>query len=134
MTIFTSSFDFETKGEFDVVDLTQKVEEKVRDSGIKEGIAVVYAGHATGVIILNEHDQALLEDLKDLMRRLTPTEGGYRHPGNAASHLRSMLFTPSRVVPVHGGSLGLGTWQSLYWLEAEKRPRRRRVEITVIGE
>ncbi len=134
MTIFTSSFDFETRGEFDVVDLTQKVEEKVRDSGIKEGIAVVYAGHATGVIILNEHDQALLEDLKDLMRRLTPTEGGYRHPGNAASHLRSMLFTPSRVVPVHGGSLGLGTWQSLYCIEAERRPRRRRVEITVIGE
>ncbi len=134
MTIFTSSFDFETRGEFDVVDLTQKVEEKVRDSGIKEGIAVVYAGHATGVIILNEHDHALMEDLKDLMRRLTPTEGGYRHPGNAASHLRSMLFTPSRVVPVHGGSLGLGTWQSLYWLEAERRPRRRSVEITIIGE
>ncbi len=134
MTIFTSSFDFETSGEFDVVDLTQKVEDKVRDSGIKEGIAVVYAGHATGVIILNEHDHALLEDLKDLMRRLTPTEGGYRHPGNAASHLRSMLFTPSRVVPIHGGSLGLGTWQSLYWIEAERRPRRRRVEITVIGE
>jgi secondary thiamine-phosphate synthase enzyme len=134
MTVFTSSFDFETRGEFDVIDLTQKVEEKVRDSSIKEGIAVVYAGHATGVIILNEPDRALLEDLKDLMRRLTPTEGSYLHPGNAASHLRSMLFTPSRVIPVHGSSLGLGAWQSLYWVEAERRPRRRRVEITVIGE
>ena len=134
LTVFSSSFDFETRGEFDVVDLTSRVEEKVRDSGIKDGIAVVYAGHATGVIILNEHDRALQEDLKAFMRRLTPAEGGYRHPGNAASHLRSMLFTPSRVVPVYGGSLGLGTWQSLYWVEAEGRPRRRRVEITVIGE
>ncbi len=134
MTIFKSSFDFETRGEFDVVDLTPRVEEKVRDSGIKDGIAVVYAGQATGVIILNEFDRDLLEDLKDLMRRLTPPEESYRHPGNAASHLRSMLFTPSRVVPVHCGSLGLGTWQSLYWVEAERRPRRRRVEITVIGE
>ena len=134
MTIFTSSFDFETRGEFDVVDLTTRVEEKVRDSGIKDGIAVVYAGHATGVIILNEYDHALLEDLKGFMARLLPSQGEYNHPGNAASHLRSMLFTPSRVIPVHNGRLGLGTWQSLYWVEAERRPRRRRVEITVIGE
>jgi secondary thiamine-phosphate synthase enzyme len=134
MTIFTSSFDFETRGEFDVVDLTPRVEEKVRDSGIKDGIVVVYAGHATGVIILNELDRALLEDLKNFMRRLTPPEGGYRHTGNAASHLRSMLFTPSRIVPVHDSHLRLGNWQSLYWVEAERRPRRRRVEIMVIGE
>ncbi len=53
---------------------------------------------------------------------------------NADAHLRSMLFTPSRVIPVHDGRLGLGTWQSLYWVEAERRPRRRRVEVTVIGE
>ena len=134
MTVFASSFDFESRGEFDVVDLTLRVEEKVRDSGINEGIAVVYAGHATGVIVLNEYDRALLEDLKDFMAGTIPSDGDYRHPGNAASHLRSMLFTPSRVVPVRGGSLGLGTWQSLYWVEAERRPRRRRIEVTVIGE
>ncbi|TET71042.1 YjbQ family protein, partial [Candidatus Bathyarchaeota archaeon] len=121
-------------GEFDVVDLTRDAEEAVRDSGVSEGIAVIYAGHATGVIILNEYDHALLEDLKELMKRLTPAGGDYRHPGNAFSHLRSMLFTPSRVIPVHDGRLGLGTWQSLYWVEAETRPRRRRVEITIIGE
>ena len=134
MTVFTSSFVFETRGEFDVVDLTRDAEEAVRDSGVSEGIAVVYAGHATGVIILNEYDHALLEDLKELMKRLTPAGGDYRHPGNASSHLRSMLFTPSRVIPVHDGRLALGTWQSLYWVEAETRPRRRRVEITIIGE
>ena len=134
MTVFTTSFVFETRGEFDVVDLTRDAEEAVRDSGVSEGIAVIYAGHATGVIILNEYDHALLEDLKELMKRLTPSGGDYRHPGNASSHLCSMLFTPSRVIPVHDGRLGLGTWQSLYWVEAETRPRRRRVEITIIGE
>jgi secondary thiamine-phosphate synthase enzyme len=134
MAVFTTSIVFETGGEFDVVDLTGQVEGAVRDSGVREGVAVIYAGHATGVIILNEYDHALLEDLKDFMARLLPSQGEYNHPGNAPSHLRSMLFTPSRVVPVYYGRLGLGTWQSIYWVEAERRPRRRRVEITVIGE
>jgi len=134
MTVFTSSIVFETRGEFDVVDLTRQVEEVVCDSGVREGITVIYAGHATGIIILNEYDHALLEDLKDFMARLLPSHNDYNHPGNAFSHLRSMLFTPSRVIPVYDGRLGLGTWQSLYWVEAERRPRRRRVEITIIGE
>lgn len=134
MVVYTSDFIFDTRGEFDIVDLTARVEEAVRGSGVEEGMALVFAGHATGVLVLNEYDRALLEDLKGFMRRLLPADGDYRHPGNAHAHLRSMLFTPSRVVPVHGGRLGLGTWQSLYWVEAERRPRRRRVEVTVIGE
>ncbi len=134
MAVYTTDFQFETQGEFDIVDLTAKVEEVVRGSGINEGMALIFAGHATGVLVLNEYDRALMEDLKGFMRRILPADGDYRHPGNAHAHLRSMLLTPSRAVPVHDGRLGLGTWQSLYWVEAEKRPRRRRVEVTVIGE
>ena len=134
MGVHSEFFEFETRGEFDVVNITGRVEEAVRRSGISEGIAVVYAGHATGVIILNEYDHALLEDLKAFMRETFPAGDVYEHPGNAHAHLRSMIFTPSRVVPVHGGRLGLGTWQSLYWVEAERRTRRRRVEVTVIGD
>jgi len=134
MKVYTDRIEFNTDGEFDVVDLTAKVENAVEGSGVREGIAVVYAGHATGVIVLNEYEPNLLEDLKGFLRRLVPTDGGYHHPANASAHLRSMLLTPSRVVPVHGGRLGLGTWQSLYWVEVERRPRRRRVEVTVIGE
>lgn len=134
MVVYTADFDFETQGEFDIVDLTSRVGKAVRDSGVREGLAVVYAGHSTGVMVLNEYDSALIEDLKEFMRRTLPAEGSYRHPGNAHAHLRSMLYTPSRVVPVHGGRLGLGTWQSIYWIEAERRPRRRRVEVTVLGE
>ncbi len=134
MGVHSEFFEFETRGEFEVVNITGRVEEAVRKSGISEGIAVVYAGHATGVIILNEYDHALLEDLKAFMRETFPAGEGYEHPGNAHAHLRSMIFTPSRVIPVHGRSLGLGTWQSLYWVEAERRPRRRRIEVTVIGD
>ncbi|UCH58011.1 MAG: YjbQ family protein [Candidatus Bathyarchaeota archaeon] len=134
MAVFTSELVFETGGYFDIVDLTARVEGAVRASDIREGIALVYAGHATGVIILNELERALLDDLRELMASLAPADGVYHHPVNSRSHLLSMLFTPSRTVPVHGGRLGLGTWQSLYWVEAERRPRRRRVEVTVVGE
>ncbi len=134
MRVSTDYFEFDTKGDFDVVDLTSRVSEAVRNSGIKEGVALVYAGHSTGVIVLNEYDSALLQDIRDFLGKLVPPDGEYRHPANASSHLVSMLLTPSRVVPVHRGSLGLGTWQSIYWVEAERRPRRRRVEITVMGE
>jgi len=134
MVVYTEFIEFQTSGELDVVNLTQKVGEAVRSSGVGEGIAVVFAGHATGVLVLNEYDPALLEDLKAFMGEQVPAGGDYLHPGNAHAHLRSMLFTPSRVVPVHGGRLGLGTWQSLYWVEAERRPRSRRVEVTVMGE
>jgi len=134
MKVYTDRFEFQTRGEFDVVDMTAKAEAAVERSGVHEGIAVIYAGHATGVIVLNEYEPSLLEDLKEFLGALVPADGGYRHPANAPAHLRSMLLTPSRVVPVHGGRLGLGTWQRLYWVEVERRPRLRRVEVTVIGE
>lgn len=134
MKVLTDRFEFDTRGEFDIVDLTSKVRAIVRKSGISEGIAVIFAGHATGIIVLNEHDSALLNDLRDFLAELVPADGGYHHPLNAHAHLRSMLLTPCRVVPVHDGSLGLGTWQSLYWVEAERRPRRRKVEVTILGE
>jgi len=134
MRVSTESYEFDTRGDFDVVDLTGWAGEAVRRSGVEEGIAVVYAGHSTGVIVLNEYDSALIEDLRGFLGSLIPPDGRYRHPANASSHLISILLTPSRVVPVRGGRLELGTWQSLYWVEAERRPRRRRVEVTIMGE
>ena len=133
MKVHAGGFEFETRGEFDVVDITRWVERVVAESGVMAGMALVYAGHATGVIVLNENEAGLLEDLRDLLRELTPSGGDYHHHGNAHAHLRSMLLEPSKVLPVTGGRLGLGTWQSLLWVEAETRPRRRRVDVTVLG-
>lgn len=110
MTVHNSKIEFETKGAFDIVDLTEHVREVVRLSDVYNGDALPYAGHATGIIILNEHDYTLLEDLKGFMKALTPENEDHHHPVNVTSHLRSMLFTLSQVVPVHDGHLALGTW------------------------
>ncbi len=133
MKVYSSSFSISTKGEIDFVDITGRADEIVRKSGINEGLALLFAPHATGAIILNENDPSLLEDLKDTLERIIP-RNGYRHPFNAHSHLRSILMEPSKVIPVNKGRLSLGTWQSIIWVEVDTRPRKRTILVTVLGE
>lgn len=97
-------------------------------------MALVFAGHATGVIAITEYESMLLRDIKTLLQKLVPTRGGYNHPANAHAHLRSLLLQPGKVVPVVGGRLSLGTWQSIFWIETETRPRRRTVRVLIVGE
>jgi len=132
--IFNESFVFSTKGEIDFMDLTGKVHEVVKKSGIKNGLIHVFAPHATGIIILTEHEPRLDSDIKDFLEKLIPKGGGYRHPSNAHSHLRSMLLSPDKTLPVIDGQAVLGTWQSLVFVETDVYSRRRTVIMQVIGE
>jgi secondary thiamine-phosphate synthase enzyme len=134
LKVFNESIEFSTKGEIDFVDLTEKVQEIVSKSQVKNGIVHVFAPHATGVIVLTEHDWNLLEDIKKTLERLMPKQGGYHHPSNAHSHLRSMFLPPDRTLPLIDGKLVLGTWQSLLFVETDVYPRRRTVIIQVLGE
>ncbi len=133
MKVFSDSFAFDTQGEFDYVDLSARVDRIIRESGIKEGLALVFAGHATGILVVTEYESRLLTDIREFLRDLVPSRGDYHHPGNAAAHLRSMMLTPSKVLPVHDGHLSLGTWQTIFWVEAETRPRHRTVDVYVMG-
>jgi len=67
------------------------------------------------------------------LERLVPPGGDYGHQANAPSHLSAFLLGGSQTIPVRGDEARLGTWQSVYWVEAERRPRSRRVDLTVIG-
>lgn len=98
MKVFSDSFSFKTQGEFDFVDLSARVDKIVRKSGIMEGIALVFAGHATGVLVVTEYESRLLNDIREFIRDLVPSQGRYYHPGNASAHLRSMIFAPSEVI------------------------------------
>lgn len=133
MKVFSSSFTFDTEREFDFVNLSARIDRIVGNSGIKEGIAIIFAGHATGVLIITENESRLLRDIREFLQDLVPSKNRYHHPGNAFSHLRSMILTPSKVIPIHDGRLALGTWQSIFWVEAEARPRHRRIEVNIIG-
>jgi secondary thiamine-phosphate synthase enzyme len=110
------------------------VQEVVAQSGVKNGIVHVFAPHATGILILTESEYGLLNDIKAFLEKIIPKHGAYRHPSNAHAHLRSVLLPPDKTLPVVGGRVEFGTWQSLVFVETDVYPRRRTVIIQVIGE
>ncbi|MEM2971332.1 MAG: secondary thiamine-phosphate synthase enzyme YjbQ [Candidatus Bathyarchaeia archaeon] len=132
--VYNTSHTFSTRGEIDFIDLTDKVQEAVSQSGIKNGIVHVFAPHATGILILTESEYNLLEDIKMFLERIIPSRGGYRHPSNAHSHIRSVLLPPDKTLPVIDGRVEFGTWQSLVFVETDVHSRRRTVIIQVLGE
>ena len=134
MKIFNESFTFSTRGEIDFIDLSGRVQDVVSKSGVKSGLTHVFAPHATGILILTEYEPSLLDDIRNALEKIIPRRASYRHPSNAHSHLRSMLLSPDKTLPVIDGRVVLGTWQSLVFVETDVHPRQRTVIIQVMGE
>jgi len=134
MNVVNEKIVFSTNGEIEFKDLTGKVHEVVKKSEIKNGIVHVFAPHATGVIILTEHEPNLDLDVKDFLEKIIPKQGNYRHPSNAHSHLRSMLLSPDKTLPIIDGQVIFGTWQSLVFVETDVYSRQRTIIMQVLGE
>ncbi|HML05066.1 MAG TPA: secondary thiamine-phosphate synthase enzyme YjbQ [Methanobacterium sp.] len=131
--LFTKTIHIETDNPGDIVDLTHKIENIVQESSIKNGIVHVFAPHATAVFALTELESNLRNDIKKLLDNLTPQKG-WLHGENAHSHLRSMLLPPDKTLPIRNGRVIRGTWQDLFFIEADTSGRLRKIEVTVIGE
>ena len=134
LKVVNKSYTFTTKGEIDFIDLTSQIQKEVSLTGIRNGIVHVFAPHATGILMLTENDDALLDDIKLFLKELAPKQKAYQHPSNAHSHLRSMLFPPDKTLPIVDGNVTFGTWQSLLFVETDVYPRRRTIIIQVMGE
>jgi secondary thiamine-phosphate synthase enzyme len=132
--VVNRSFSFSTKGEIEFVDLTDKVQEAVSDSGIRNGVVHAFAPHATGILILTENEYGLLNDIKAFLEEIVPKRGAYQHPSNAHAHLRSVLLPPDKTLPVIDGHVEFGTWQSLLFVETDVYSRKRTVIIQIMGE
>ena len=120
-----------TREEFELIDITHLINQKIRESGIKDGIAVIFTRHTTTALFVNENETGLLEDVKEFFQSLVPKGKGYKHDRidrNAHSHLRSIILNPSLAIPIKDGRLLLGTWQSVIFAELDG-PRRRKVFI-----
>jgi len=120
-------------------DVTGQVAEVVRRSGIKTGVAHVFSVGSTAAVSVVEFEPGLVRDVPELLDRLIPPSRDYGHEqawhdGNGHSHLQATLLGPSLSVPVTDGRLVLGTWQQVFHLECDVRPRQRTVVVTVLGE
>jgi len=120
-------------------DLTGKVSRIVAASGIQTGIAHIFNVGSTGAVGVIEFEPGLEQDLPELLDRLIPPSPHYGHEqawhdGNGHSHLQATLLGPSVTVPVSGGKLVLGTWQQIFHLECDIKPRQRTVVVTITGD
>jgi secondary thiamine-phosphate synthase enzyme len=132
--IVNKIYKFTTRGEIDFVDLSDEVQKEVSDSEIRNGIVHVFSPHATGILVLTENDDALLEDIKIFLEELAPKHKLYQHPSNAHSHLRSMVLPPDKTLPIVNRGVEFGTWQSLLFVETDVYPRERTIIIQIMGE
>ena len=136
MAVYREEFTVRTSERFQVVDITDRVEEAVRRSGVRNGLAMVFVPHATAAIILNEYEPRIASDYIELVKQLFKPDYPWRHnaiDNNAHAHLASALIGPLRCLPVSDGSLVRGTWQSILLLELDG-PRTRRVVVQVVGD
>jgi secondary thiamine-phosphate synthase enzyme len=119
----------------ELVDITDRVRAEVRDSGIQDGLCLVFTRHTTSAIIVNENEQGLRKDILDMLEILIPQNKSYVHDridSNAHSHLRAVLLGTSETIPIEDGHLVLGTWQGIFFVELDG-PRNRTVNVKIIG-
>ena len=131
--------ELQTTHETDILDITPHAEERVLQSGIKDGSMTVFISGATAAVTTIEYESGVVNDLRRAIDRIAPRNTAYEHDrkwgdGNGYAHVRASLLGPSLVVPIHDGKLLLGTWQQIVVLDFDNRPRRRKVVIQTMGE
>ena len=130
-------FSISTKGKNDVVDITNKVAEEVKESKIKQGICLISCLGSTCGITTIEYEPNLIEDFKEFLEKLAPSDKNYKHDKtwgekNAQSHLLSALIKPFLTVPIENGKLLLGQWQQVVFIDFDSRSRDREIMVKMI--
>ena len=121
----------------ELIDITSKVKDIVKESNVKQGICALYTPHATGAIIINENaDPNLCDDVMDALKDLIPA-GKWRHDqidNNADAHIKASIIGSSATIPIKDSQLQLGTWQNIFMADLDGPRSNRRIIITIIGD
>lgn len=140
MDIFTRQVSLSTKGRTHIIDITKQVQEAVSASNFTEGRALAFAIGSTAGITTVEYEPGLVEtDLPALFEKLAPYGKPYAHDNtwgddNGAAHLRASLLGCSLTVPFVEGTLCLGTWQQIIYIDFDTRSRARKLIVQVSGK
>jgi secondary thiamine-phosphate synthase enzyme len=139
VTIRTKKFTEKTSGFCDIVDITAKISQQIEHGKVRQGLVSVFVSGSTAALTTIEYEPGLIEDLKEFVEKLIPSNRRYHHDDrwgddNGFSHLRASLFGPSVNIPVENGRPLLGTWQQVILLDFDNRPRTREITVQLIGE
>jgi secondary thiamine-phosphate synthase enzyme len=130
----------ETRGEGDVVNITEQVAKSLKESRVEEGLLNLFVTGSTAALTTIEYEPGVLSDLKRSLAILAPSDISYAHDGkwgdgNGRSHVKAAIIGPSLTIPVDKGMLSCGTWQQVVLLELDTRPTRHRtITCTIMGE
>jgi secondary thiamine-phosphate synthase enzyme len=137
VTVIRSVIELTTGTREELVDITDRVRDAARASGVDQGLVNVYAHGATAAVMIQENwDASVPTDVVELLRKLIP-RGVWLHDrqdGNGDAHLKSGLVGPSETIPLIDGELGLSRWQGVFFCEFDGPRADRKVVCTVIGE
>jgi len=137
--VLSDAISLSTKGFCDIQDITSPVSAIVGKSRVQNGTVTIFCKGSTGAVTTIEYESGVLEDLKKAIERIAPSNIPYAHDqrwgdGNGFSHVRAALLGPSLTVPILQGSLALGTWQQIVFIDFDNRSRRRNIVVQVMGE
>lgn len=127
---------FDAKKKIQFLRITEKVQETIDKSGIKEGLVLVNPMHITAAVIVNDDEEGIKKDYIRVLQKLAPYDDEYEHnvgEDNAAAHIWRQFMAHQVVMPVTKGQLDLGPWEQIFYVEFDGR-RRKRVLVKVIGE
>ncbi len=134
MIVKTNSFKINTNKNFEIIDITSKINDWI---DVENGIISIFSKHSTSAIVVNENESGLLNDLEFTLDNLISDKFSYNHDridNNARSHLKSFLLSSSECLPIKNGKLDLGTWQSVFFIELDGPRQNRTISLTIIGE
>ncbi len=116
-----------------MINITNEVQNKVKESGVKNGICIIFVPHTTAGITINENaDPDVVKDFIMEVGKVIPLSDNYRHSeGNSAAHIKASIMGFSQTVIIEDGRLLLGTWQGIYFMEFDG-PRIRKVQVKII--
>jgi secondary thiamine-phosphate synthase enzyme len=139
VAVSTIHFEISTRGDAQVVDVTDKVRAAIAESGLRAGIGCVFVPGSTGAVTTLEYEPGCVADLQRLFDELAPPSRTYEHEkrwhdGNGHSHLRAALIGPGLSFPFDDGEPVLGTWQQIVVIDFDNRARKRRIVVQLVGE
>lgn len=139
MAVHFEELRFQTSKDFDVIDITKKVQDAILKSGLLDGIVNIFVIGSTASVSTVEFEPNLVKDLKRAMERIAPSDIEYSHhmtwgDDNGKSHVRATILGPGTTVPFKNKTLITGTWQQIVVLDFDVPSRERHVQLTIIGE
>lgn len=139
MVVINKSIKIDTSSNFQIMDITSDIiaifNEINKETMFSEGIVNVFTKHSTSAIRVNENEKGLLNDFEKVLKGLVMENDNYRHDfidNNAASHIRAFILGSSETIPIVDGRLGIGTWQSIFFVELDGPRRGRTINLTFI--